>query len=144
MKDKFKHFYLDIAKRTAELSYARRLKVGSIIVKNNQIISLGYNGTPSGWDNNCEKEKTYFDDRGPTLETKKEVIHSEMNSILKVAKSTESCSGATMFSTHSPCIECSKAIYMAGITDFYYGEEYHSNNGLDFLKKCDVNVEKIG
>lgn len=145
----------------SNLSYAKRLKVGTVIVKDNRIISMGYNGTPAGWDNNCEDELFSYDERdtyfekdewnfiperkGYTrLKTKQEIIHSEMNALFKLARSHESGEGAVMFCTHSPCIECSKGIYAAGISHFYYSHNYRSNVGVDFLKKCGIGVDKVG
>ena len=135
MKPKFEKLYMTIAEEVAKLSYARRLKVGSIVVKNDRIISFGYNGTAPGLDNNCEIENP-----DGTLTTKTEVIHSEINSILKLAKNGESAEGAYMFLTHSPCIECSKAIYTAGIKKVYFGEQYRSDDGIKFLQKCGLEV----
>lgn len=138
MKDKFIHYYMDVAKRTALLSYAEKLKVGSIIVKEDRIISIGYNGTPSGFDNVAE----YFL-RDGSLKTKEEVIHAEMNAISKLAKSPESGIGSVMFITHSPCIQCSKGIYSSGIRKVYYSQEYRDSSGLEFLEKCGINVMRV-
>jgi len=164
MKHKFKHAYMDTAKRFAELSHAQRLKVGSIIVKEDRIISIGYNGMPSGWDNECE-DKVYADENlmkhmSPSeilaewpledaqgrykLVTKAEVLHAEMNAVSKLTGSaSESSIGASLFVTHSCCINCAKAIYQSGITEVYYHTEYRSNDGIDFLKKCGIKVEKL-
>ena len=132
MKNKFVHAFMDCAVTFSQLSTAEKLKVGSIIVKDERIISIGYNGTPSGWSSNvCE------DTKGNTLP---EVIHAEMNCISKLAKSVESGAGATMFVTHSPCMECAKAIYGAGITTVIYKHLYKSSAGIEFLKKCGVEV----
>jgi dCMP deaminase len=135
MKDKFIDFYMKIAESTAQLSSAVRLKVGSVIVKGNSIISYGYNGTPSGWDNSCE----YLLPDG-TLKTKPEVLHSEANAILKVARSTESSEGATLFCTHAPCMDCAKLIYQAGISTVYYRNQYRSTDGIEFLRDSGVDV----
>jgi dCMP deaminase len=163
MKQKFKEAYMDTAKRFAELSHAIRLKVGSIIVKDDRIISIGFNGTPKNWDNNCEHREyqsassrnwldaednidqwPYEDDKGRyRLTTKQEVLHAEMNAISKIAKTTESADGATMFVTHQPCIHCAKIIYQSGITAVYYGAEYRDPAGVRFLEECGVLVEKI-
>lgn len=149
MKEKFKKAFMDTAKIFAELSHAKRLHVGAIIVKEDRIISIGYNGMPSGWDNNCENEtvELYSGFEGAihrtVLKTKPEVLHAETNAIAKLARSTESGDGATMFITHSPCIECSKLIYQSGIKTVYYGEDYRDNAGLQFLQKSGVVVEKI-
>lgn len=150
MKEKFIDYYMKMAELTSELSYAVRLKVGAVIVKNQQVIGTGYNGTPAGWDNACENEivETYSGFEGAihrtVLKTKPEVLHSEMNALMKVARSTESSEGATLFCTHAPCIECAKAIYQAGIQEIYYGNDYRSEDGIYFLKKCGVKVEKYG
>jgi dCMP deaminase len=140
MKQKFIDAYMDVAKRFAQLSSAKRLQVGAIIVKDDRIISIGYNGMPAGWTNECED---YFglDLKGnETLVTKPEVIHAEANAIAKLAKSSESGDGATMFLTHAPCIHCAKQIYTAGIKKVYFGEPYRDESGVAFLMKCGVNV----
>lgn len=134
----------------SQLSTAKRRQVGAIIVKDNRIISIGYNGTPSGWSNECE-EKVYtspwqseFDDienETYTLKTKPEVIHAEMNAIAKLARSTESGEGSSMFVTCAPCIECAKMIYQSGIGSVFYRDQYRNTDGIDFLKKCNVYVE---
>ena len=130
---------MDTAKRFAQLSTAKRLQVGAIVVKDDRIISIGYNGTPPGWDNNCEY--TIDDAMGyDTGKTKPEVIHAEANAIAKLAKSTESGKDATMFLTHAPCVDCAKQIFTAGINKLYYREQYRSTDGIDFLKKCNVEV----
>ena len=139
---------MDWAKRTAELSYAQRLKVGAVIVKDDSVISYGYNGTPAGWDNSCEYETvdSYAGLEGAVvsyrLVTKPEVLHAEMNSLMKLAKGPNSGNGALMFITHSPCLECAKGIYQAGIKEVFYGEDYRTTDGIDFLKKCGVIVNK--
>ena len=150
MKEKFVKLYMDWAKRVSELSYARRLKVGSVIVKDDCVISYGYNGMPAGWDNNCEDEmlESTTEETGKAtivttrkvLKTKPEVIHAESNAIAKLAKSTNSGVGSTMFITHSPCIECAKLIYQSGITTVYYNGEYRSEDGIKFLEKSGVTV----
>ena len=111
MKPKFIDAYMDVAERFGKLSSARRLNVGAIIVKDNRIISIGYNGMPTGWDNNCENELTEG-----KLKSKPEVLHAETNSIAKLAQSNESGLDSTLFVTHSPCLECAKLIYQSGIT----------------------------
>jgi len=126
--------YMDTAKVFAELSHARRLHVGAIVVKDDRIISIGYNGMPSGWDNCCETVDNT---------TKPEVLHAETNAIAKLARSTESGDGASMFITHSPCIECSKLIYQSGIARVYYDENYRDDSGIEFLQKSGVIVEKL-
>ena len=137
---------MDVAKRFAKESYARRLKVGAIVVKDDRIISVGYNGTPAGWNNNCEDESVEININSeslPKLVTKPEVIHAEMNAIAKLAKSEESGDGAYMFITHSPCYECAKLIFTAGIREVFYGEDYRSSDGVNFLTKCGVKVSKL-
>ena len=129
---------MDVAYRFAELSHARRLHVGAIIVKDDRIISIGYNGMPAGWENNCELTQ----DDG-TLVTRPEVLHAEMNALMKLAKSTESGNTASIFVTHAPCMDCAKSIYQAGILEVYYSEDYRSSNGIAFLKQCDIKVRKI-
>ena len=132
MKPKFEKMYMEIAETVSKMSYAKRLQVGAIVVKDNRIISIGYNGTPSGWDNNCEDENN---------KTKPEVIHAEANSIMKLASSNESGKGSVMFLTHAPCIDCAKLIYGSGIAQVFYKNEYRDQSGVEFLKKCNVIVE---
>ena len=142
MKDKFIKLYMDWASRTAQLSHARRLQVGAVIVKDDSVISYGYNGRPASWDNNCEE--VYYDETGnERLKTKLEVLHAESNAIAKLAKSTNSGLGATLFVTHSPCIECAKLIYQSGISSVYYNENYRDDAGIKFLEKSGVKIEKI-
>jgi len=147
MKQKFIEAFMKTAEVFAELSSARRLHVGAIIVKDNRIISIGYNGMPSGWDNNCEDVVTptlpYLQGDGPTLKTKPEVLHSETNAIAKLAKSTESGDGATMFITHAPCLDCAKLIYQSGIKSVYYRNTYRNTDGVDFLNKCNIEVKNV-
>lgn len=138
MKQKFIDLYMDYADRVSQLSYAQRLKVGAVIVKDDTVISYGYNGTPSGWDNTCEN---ILEDG--TLKTKPEVLHAEMNSLMKLAKSTNSGNNAIMFITHSPCIECAKGIYQTGIKQVYYRNQYRSTDGVNFLEKCGIEVKKV-
>lgn len=133
MKDKWIQAYMDVATRFAELSSAKRLRVGAVLVKNNRIISIGYNGTPEGWDNTCEDENN---------RTKPEVTHAEMNCIFKLAKSPESGDDSIMFVTHAPCMSCAKAIYGSGIKTVYYKCMYRDNSGLDFLKKCGIHIHQ--
>ncbi len=140
MKPKFIDAYMDVAERFGQLSTARRLNVGAIIVKDNRIISIGYNGMPSGWDNNCEDSVLWKDGKQlsqPVLKSKPEVLHAESNAISKLARSNESGENSTLFLTHSPCLECSKLIYQSGITTVYYKHKYRSQDGIDFLEKCD-------
>lgn len=142
---------MDWAARTAKLSHARRLQVGAVIVKDDSVISYGYNGTPAGWDNNCEDELVEYVSSGygmamreeKYLKTKPEVLHAEMNALMKLAKSSGSGKDATLFITHAPCIECAKGMYQAGITEVYYEEDYRDTIGIDFLKKCGIKIEKI-
>jgi dCMP deaminase len=142
MKDKFKSAFMETAQTFAELSHARRLKVGAIVVKDDRIISIGYNGMPSGWDNDCEEEFLH-EDGGTTLRTKPEVLHAETNAIAKLAKSNDSGNGATMFITHSPCIECAKLIYQSGINHVVYMQKYRDDAGVEFLEKSGVTVEQV-
>lgn len=139
---------MGIADLTSKLSYAKRLNVGAVIVKGNQIIGTGYNGMPTGWENNCE-EKVYqidgwlVDEEGCyELKTKPEVLHAESNAIAKVSRSTESSEGATLFCTHAPCIDCAKLIYQAGISTVYYRDQYRDDSGLKFLSQGNVNVHQ--
>ena len=138
MKQKFIEAYMDVAERFAQLSSATRLQVGAIVVKDDRIISIGYNGMPAGWDNCCETHSG--DGANFKLTTKAEVIHAESNAISKLARGTESGEGATMFVTHQPCIDCAKLIYQSGIATVYYKNEYRSTQGLDFLNKSGVEV----
>jgi dCMP deaminase len=142
MKAKFKQAYMDVAARFAQLSSAVRLQVGAIVVKDDRIISIGYNGMPSGWDNVCE-DTVYQQDGTSALKTKPEVLHAESNAIAKLAKCSESGDGASIFVTHSPCIDCAKLIYQSGIQQVYYKHDYRSRDGIDFLHKCNVGVEKV-
>jgi dCMP deaminase len=143
MKQKFIDLYMDWAERVAQLSYARRLQVGAVIVKDDCVISYGYNGMPAGWDNVCEYEidNTMGYDTG---KTKSEVIHAERNALDKLAKQGGiGGQNATMFVTHAPCIECAKSIYSVGITEVFYREDYRSEDGIYFLKKCGIKIVKI-
>jgi dCMP deaminase len=142
MKTKFRDAFMKVAETFAGLSSARRLQVGAIVVKDDRIISIGYNGMPSGWDNNCENE-VVVPPRVVLLETKKEVLHAERNALDKLAKGNEGGLGATMFVTHAPCLECAKSIYGSGISTVYYGEDYRAEEGILFLKKCGVNIQKL-
>jgi dCMP deaminase len=136
MKPKFIDYYMKIAEVTAGLSYAKRLQVGAVIVKDNQILATGYNGMPSGWGNVCEHEVE------GELKTKPEVLHAETNAIAKVSQSTESSLGSTLFCTHAPCIECAKLIYQSGISTVYYRDQYRSDAGLKFLELSGVHVHQ--
>ena len=143
MKQKFIQAYMDVAERFSKLSSAKRLNVGAIVVKDDRIISIGYNGMPSGWDNNCEDVIGQDDVGSPILKSKPQVLHAESNAIAKLAKSSESGDGATLFVTHSPCIECAKLIYQSGIKTVYYREGYRNTDGIDFLNASDVTIEKV-
>ena len=141
MKDKLINAYIKTAETFAELSHARRLHVGAIVVKDDRIISIGYNGMPAGWDNNCEDELHQPIGR-VNLVTKPEVLHAEMNSLMKLAKSHSSGDQASMFVTHSPCLDCAKGIYQAGISRVWYGENYRDYSGVNFLEKSGVIVNQ--
>ena len=170
MKKKFIDLYMDWAERTAKLSHAKRLQVGAVIVKDDTVISYGYNGMPAGWDNDCENkewcsaggwlsaeeiiegwpyEGTYLDADGNEmqgryrLKTKPEVLHAESNSIAKLAKSTNSGLGATMFISHAPCMECAKLIYQSGISHVLYRNAYRDTSGVEFLTKSGIEVNKV-
>ena len=169
MKQKFVDLYMDWAKRVAELSHARRLNVGAVIVKNDTVISYGYNGMPAGWDNDCEDQEWMDDDAGGwlspdeieaqwpytdyneeseetyryRLKTKPEVLHAESNAIAKLAKSTNSGQDAEIFITHSPCIECAKLIYQSGIKRVFFREQYRDDKGIEFLSKSGIEIRKV-
>ena len=171
MKDKFKKLYMDWAKRLSQLSHARRLNVGAVIVKDDTVISYGYNGMPAGWDNDCEYiefmpyeisksldsaeiwhewpfEGTFWVDgqevlRRYRLKTKSEVLHAESNALAKLAKSNNSGQDADIFITHSPCLECAKLIYQSGIRHVYYGEHYRDTAGLEFLTRSGIEVSQL-
>ncbi len=136
---------MDWAKRCAELSHARRLHVGAIVVKDDRIISIGYNGMPAGWDNNCEYEVHVEEgeDYSTELKTRPEVLHAESNAIAKLARSNDSGLDADIFITHAPCIDCAKLIYQTGIRRVYFGEQYRDNSGIKFLEESGIVVEKI-
>jgi dCMP deaminase len=142
MKTKLKQAYMKTAETFAELSHARRLHVGAIIVKDDRIISIGYNGMPAGWDNNCEDVIQHSDDT-TSLKTKPEVLHAETNAIAKLARSTESGFNATMFITHSPCLDCAKLIYQSGINAVYYRDAYRDEVGVQFLKQSGIKIEQM-
>jgi dCMP deaminase len=143
MKQKFIDAYMDVAERFAQLSSAKRLQVGAIVVKDDRIISIGYNGMPTGWDNCCEDVVREDEVGFQVTKTKAEVLHAETNAIAKLAKSGESGLGATMFVTHAPCIDCAKLVYQSGIATVYYKNEYRSTQGLEFLTKSNVDVIKV-
>jgi dCMP deaminase len=169
MKTKFQKLYNNIAHEVAKMSHARRLQVGAVIVKDDRVISMGYNGMPAGWDNNCEEvewcsaggwlsseeiiegwpyEGLYKDADGNEmqgryrLKTKPEVLHAESNAIAKLAKSNDSGDGADIFVTHAPCMECSKLIFQSGISRVYYSADYRDDSGIRFLKISGVKVIK--
>ena len=133
-QEKYDLAYLAMAKRWGELSHCTRKKVGALIVKDRMIISDGYNGTPTGFENPCEDEENY---------TKWYVLHAEANAILKVASSTQSCKGATLYLTLSPCCECSKLIHQSGIKRVVYERPYKDTTGLEFLTKAGVEVVQL-
>jgi len=167
MKQKYIDLYMDWADRTAQLSHAIRLQVGAVIVKDDSVISYGYNGMPAGWDNDCEDkvwdngaggwlDPDTFNEKYPYeawhegaqrdvrygLKTKPEVLHAESNSISKLAKSSNSGDGASIFITHAPCLNCAKLIYQSGINSVYYRNSYRDTAGLEFLEKSGVNVNQ--
>jgi dCMP deaminase len=168
MKQKYIDYYMDVAERTGKLSHAIRRQVGAVIVKDNRILSYGYNGMPTGWDNNCEYKDYMHGDAGGWLNpdeiyerwpfeeydkevesnrryrlvTKDEVLHAESNAIAKVSGSTESSENASMFCTTAPCIHCAKMIFQSGIKNVYYRDTYRDSKGVDFLEKSGVNVTK--
>jgi dCMP deaminase len=142
MKQKWIDAFMDTAERFAQLSSAKRLQVGAVVVKDNRIISIGYNGMPAGWTNECEEVIQLSDDT-VELKTKDEVIHAEANAILKLARDGESGNGSSLFCTHAPCIHCAKLIHGAGISKVYYRESYRDMIGLEFLENCKINVEKV-
>jgi dCMP deaminase len=156
MKEKLVNAYMDVAERFAELSSARRLHVGAIVVKDDRIISIGYNGMPSGWDNDCEMEVSTIDSWGgytvdkadvnvtqTILKSRPEVLHAETNAIAKLAKSTESGANATMFITHSPCLDCAKLIFQSGISRVFYRDAYRNEDGVKFLNRSGVAVTQV-
>jgi dCMP deaminase len=151
MKQKWVDAFMDTAERFAELSSAVRLQVGAVVVKDNRIISIGYNGMPAGWTNECEhvvdvaKTDPRYDYNNFTkeLKTKDEVIHAEANAIIKLARDGESGNGSSLFCTHAPCIHCAKLIHGAGIEKVYYRHSYRDEDGVSFLQKCKINVEKV-
>ena len=150
MKVKFKNLYMDWAERTAQLSHAKRLQVGAVIVKDDSVISYGYNGMPAGWDNNCEMHPHVMDpetcqpvEKKDTLVTRPEVLHAESNAIAKLAKSIQSGRDADLFVTHAPCMDCAKLIYQSGISSVYYRNSYRDVAGLTFLKQSGVRVEQM-
>lgn len=167
MKPKFQKLYNNIAHEVAKMSHARRLQVGAVIVKDDRVISMGYNGMPAGWENNCEDivwdsgaggwlDPEEIEARYPFeawheqagrnvrygLKTRSEVLHAESNAIAKLAKSNDSGDGADIFVTHAPCMECSKLIFQSGIRRVYYSSDYRDDSGIKFLKQSGVEVVK--
>lgn len=159
MKQKYIDAHMNAAEVYSKLSSAVRLKVGCVVVKDNTIIGIGYNGMPSGWDNSCEDTEWCYDVRDMyysedwryceekkqyyRLKTKPEVLHAETNAIAKVSRSTNSSDGASLFVTHAPCLDCAKLIYQSGINSVYYRNQYRSDAGIKFLEKCEINVQKV-
>lgn len=169
MKPKFQKLYNNIAHEVAKMSHARRLQVGAVIVKDDRVISMGYNGMPAGWDNNCEDtvldsgaggwlSPEEFNSMYPFegkfwingqevdarygLKTKPEVLHAESNAIAKLAKSNDSGDGADIFITHAPCMECAKLIFQSGIRRVYFNQNYRDDSGIRFLRASGVEVIK--
>lgn len=160
MKERFITMYMEIAGIISKQSKAQRLRVGAIVVKDDRIISIGYNGMPSGWDNTCEEKEWIVgnipekyktdpwifkeEDSGSVyrLRTRPEVIHAEANAIAKLAKGSESGEGSTMFLTHAPCLDCAKQMYTAGINKVYFRDQYRDTLGIDFLEQCGIEVEQ--
>lgn len=157
-------FYMRVAEECAKLSQAKRLQVGSVVVKDDNIISFSWNGTPRGWDNTCEtriyvpndiddwqdadtlfKQYPFKDENGKNyrLKTKPEVLHAEMNALMKLSQSNESGRGGTLFVTHAPCIECAKGIHQAGIETAYYKNLYRNKDGLEFLEKSGIPTVQL-
>jgi dCMP deaminase len=145
LPSKFANAHMKAAEVYSQLSSAVRLQVGCVVVKDNTIIGIGYNGMPSGWDNNCEDEIIIEEDEKfiKGLKTKPEVLHAETNALAKIARSTNSSDGASMFITHAPCLDCAKLVYQSGIKSVYYRNSYKNTDGIDFLNKCNVEVTMI-
>ena len=146
MKQKHKIAHMKSAFNYAECSTATRLQVGCVLVKDNRIISIGYNGMPSNWTNECETKEIWKDGKQltqPMLVTKPEVLHAETNAIAKLARCSESGEGSTAFVTHQPCMDCAKLLYQSGITEVYYAHKYRLTHGVDFLEKCGITVEQM-
>jgi dCMP deaminase len=168
IKQKFIDYYMDVAERTSKLSSAVRRQVGAVIVKDNRILSYGYNGMPTGWDNNCEYKDYMSGDAGGWLDpeeiyerwpfeeysteyksnrryqlvTKDEVLHAEMNALMKVSSSTESSEDAILLVTTAPCIHCAKAIFQSGIKNVFYRDTYKDDVGIEFLTNGGVSVTR--
>jgi len=142
IKEKYLGTYMKTAKLFAEHSTAIRKQVGAVIVKDDRVISIGYNGMPTGWTNVCEYWNETAQLEGE-WKTKPEVLHAESNAIAKLARSSESGNGASLFVTCSPCLDCAKLIYQSGIQEVFYNQEYRSNDGIEFLTKCNIPVRKL-
>ena len=147
LNSKHIHAHMKSAFNYADCSTAEKLKVGCVLVKDDRIISIGYNGMPPGWSNTCET-LSFFNEFGkqlPTqvLVTKPEVLHAEENAITKLARSTESGEGATAFITHAPCLSCAKLLYSSGIIEVYYVHAYKDTAGIYFLKQCKIGVNQF-
>jgi len=153
MKKKYLDAHMKAAEVYSQLSSAKRLQVGCVVVKDNTIIGIGYNGMPSGWENECEK-RTYIelddkyqflDEDGShySLKTKPEVLHAETNALAKIARSTNSSDGSALFVTHAPCLDCAKLIHQSGINSVYYRNTYRDDMGIKFLKKCNIEVKQV-
>ena len=147
MKNKHIKAHMKSAFNYADCSTAEKLKVGCVLVKNDRIISIGYNGMPSGWSNECERQSFFTEDGQQLLNeiliTKPEVLHAEENAITKLARSTESGDGATAFITHAPCLSCAKLLYSSGIIEVYYVHAYKDTAGIYFLKQCKIGVNQF-
>jgi len=141
MKQKFIDAHMAAAEVYSKLSSAKRLQVGCVVVKDNTIIGIGYNGMPSGWTNECEYVVQHSDDT-VELKTKPEVLHAETNALAKIAQSTNSSEGASLFVTHAPCLDCAKLIYQSGIKNVFYRNSYRDEKGIDFLTNCNLEVKK--
>jgi dCMP deaminase len=135
--------YMQIAYQVAKLSYAERRKVGCVIVKDEQIISFGYNGTPHGFENECEvwDKDEHSDSCG--CHTKREVLHAESNALMKLAKSTMTCKDSILYTTTLPCFECAKLIIQAGVKEVFYCEDYRDMSGVDLLKRAGIEVNQV-
>jgi dCMP deaminase len=143
MKQKFIDAHMASAEVYSRLSSAKRLQVGCVVVKDNTIIGIGYNGMPSGWTNDCEDIIEVHEDGGVVTKTKSEVLHAETNALAKIARSTNSSEGASLFVTHAPCIDCAKLIHQSGINSVYYRNSYRDELGINFLNQCGLKVLKV-
>ena len=163
MNDRFVQFYLGLAHHCSDMSRAVRLRVGCVIVNNDNVISHSWNGTPRGWDNTCEYQDRMPSDAGMLLPsesieqqwplsdpmgryrlvTKPEVLHAERNALDKLSRNGTSGQGSTLFVTHAPCVECAKSVYSVGIKEVYFSNYYRSNDGIEFLEKCGIPVKYV-